>query len=142
MFLLFLDRSFLVYHSHFLEKSVLLVMSSSPIPSGSAKRFQSSAVIWLLPVKLGRSCCLTFSRFFFNFHSLKGFRSCSGYEDKFFFAFLFCSRSARFVVTFLTNLETFFVRVVTFSISLSMYFLHPDGISITDPRTDSETISL
>ena len=64
MFLLFLDRCFLVYHSHFLEKSVLLVMSSSPIPSGSAKRFRSSAVIWLLPVILGRSCCLTFSRFF------------------------------------------------------------------------------
>ena len=39
------------------------------------------------------------------------------------------------MVTFLANLETFFVRVVTFSISLSMYFLHPDGISITDPRT-------
>ena len=46
------------------------------------------------------------------------------------------------MVTFLANLETFFVRVVTFSISLSMYFLHPDVISITDPRTDSETISL
>ena len=55
------------------------------------------------------------------------------------FELFLCSKSTHFVM-FQLFWKAFFVRVVVFSISISMYLSHADDVPITDHRTKCQFI--